>query len=1130
MTRDRSAAEAGVSAADSLPATSRPFDLSFELASVGLAILDLDGRLVRVNKAMTQLLGYSEDALEGRSFLDVAHQADFNPTFFEALAKGAATTGRWNGRCLRSDGSAIHVELSVSLVRGEYGKPGSFLAQLVDCSAELAPTLEAEVHGSLADCLSRVLGGGSLEGTAQALCDELCRLPWIAFAEVDAFDDANDAVVLAVRALSGSTFLPGDRLGSGRSHYLRDRATGGAWAELSGSTAAAGTQTVGAGSLAVACLPVGGGRPALAVLTVGTREDGVARLLAGHAPGIVAFATAVNALLGGGLQERQARAELGSRVQRELSECAFRAVFQPIVALGSGDLMGFEALTRFDSGRRPDLCFAEAWEVGFGVELEFETLRTALDQARALPPGWLDVNVSPRLMAHARDLRALFETADRPLVLEITEHQPVVDYATLRDSVRSLGPGIRLAVDDAGAGVANFAHIIELKPDFVKLDMGLVRGVDTDLGRQALVVAMRHFAQEAGCHLLAEGVETQSEADTLIKLGVALAQGYLFGRPLPAESAGLTVPWTTANGTTTTVVSVPVVEAAGTQADDPASAELPEAEDRPAGSWVERWPVIGAWAEQSGAARDRLFARYASLCAILTVLLVAVGLLAGPVDQRPGLVLIDVLAGPTVLLTIWFLRKGFSQRLLVLAGLVLMALGVVAGAMLRDGLDAAAVMPLAGAMLLIPILRGRSLLAMFAFAFGLSIVGEAAAYTLGGMRLLDDSVSAPVSIAQSAVMLAFTYGLVWWVSKEWRSANERSARATASERQVLTVNERLLATLDPQKVLNLIADSLKSVVDYDNLTIYRVDATAGILIPVLARDRFAALILESSFSIERGITGWVATHGRPQCVNDAHQDPRMRLIPGTPAEAESLIVVPLLVDGRVLGTLNVGRIGHEEAHFHEDEFEVVRLFARQASIALRNADVHQAVWTRAQTDEVTGLRNRGAFEQEVVRLVGDPASSPLTLLMLDLDHFKAFNDRYGHPAGDALLRGVSRAIGAAVRERELVFRYGGDEFVVLLPGTTEEAGVQVADRIRAAVAASDAVTGVPITASAGAVCQTWPEGNRDSLVAAADAALYRAKAAGGDRVEHSGSCEIHEPGKPIEVAGPDVGGSDRAVA
>jgi EAL domain-containing protein (putative c-di-GMP-specific phosphodiesterase class I) len=120
-------------------------------------------------------------------------------------------------------------------------------------------------------------------------------------------------------------------------------------------------------------------------------------------------------------------------------------------------------------------------------------------------------------------------------VLEVTEHEVVEDYQALRKAVIALGPDIRLAVDDAGAGVANFGHIIELRPDFVKLDISLVRGVNADLGRQAMVAGMGHFARTTGCRLIAEGVETEEEARTLTEFGVECGQGYLLGRPEPVD-------------------------------------------------------------------------------------------------------------------------------------------------------------------------------------------------------------------------------------------------------------------------------------------------------------------------------------------------------------------------------------------------------------------------------------------------------------------------------------------------------------------------------------------------------------------------------------------------------------------
>ena len=128
--------------------------------------------------------------------------------------------------------------------------------------------------------------------------------------------------------------------------------------------------------------------------------------------------------------------------------------------------------------------------------------------------------------------------ADRsgPVVLEVTEHEAIAAYAPLREAMLRLGPGVRLAVDDAGAGIANFNHLVELRPSFVKIDAGLVHGLDADASRRAVVVGLIHFAAEAGCEVIAEGIETEAERATVAQLGVTLGQGYLLGRPAPAEA------------------------------------------------------------------------------------------------------------------------------------------------------------------------------------------------------------------------------------------------------------------------------------------------------------------------------------------------------------------------------------------------------------------------------------------------------------------------------------------------------------------------------------------------------------------------------------------------------------------
>ena len=160
-----------------------------------------------------------------------------------------------------------------------------------------------------------------------------------------------------------------------------------------------------------------------------------------------------------------------------------------------------------------------------------------------------------------------------------------------------------------------------------------------------------------------------------------------------------------------------------------------------------------------------------------------------------------------------------------------------------------------------------------------------------------------------------------------------------------------------------------------------------------------------------------------------------------------------MADGEVLGTLNIGRMGGPEAHYGQNEFELTKLFAAQAAIALRNAEAHDEVKVQAERDALTGLRNHGAFQRELQAHLSTAPPSPLTVLMMDLDRFKGYNDRNGHPRGDDLLVAVSRAIESCVRQGDRAYRYGGDEFAVILPDVGRPAAEEVARRIRAAIEA-----------------------------------------------------------------------------
>jgi len=219
-----------------------------------------------------------------------------------------------------------------------------------------------------------------------------------------------------------------------------------------------------------------------------------------------------------------------------LANQGFESVFQPIVELGSGGVVGAEALTRFEMApiRSPDVWFAEAREVGLGVELEMAALRSALSQLSRLPSGlYLSLNASPDTMMSPEFRDALADAPAERVVLELTEHESVDDYELLETTVNRLrSDGVRLAVDDAGAGFSSFRHILKLRPDIIKLDVALTRGIDGDPARRALGSAMLTFGLDAyNAAIVAEGIETEAEFKTLRGLGCRFGQGYYLGRP-----------------------------------------------------------------------------------------------------------------------------------------------------------------------------------------------------------------------------------------------------------------------------------------------------------------------------------------------------------------------------------------------------------------------------------------------------------------------------------------------------------------------------------------------------------------------------------------------------------------------
>ena len=394
---------------------------------------------------------------------------------------------------------------------------------------------ELRVRTSVVGALGHMALSSDAEAVAEAVVNELARRTDSVSIEVMQVISGDRLQPLATYGRVSGAKRGGAAPSRGRAGFLISKAQDGPWVERSVREGNEESMSWDPDVTLLAGAPIYAGQAIVGLLIIGAAEDQPgsfhdrpAKLMAAA----IDYASILTAVAGSALADRRVTGAEQDRLRHDLAARAFHAVFQPIVELETRRIVGYEALTRFDDGTPPDVRFADAARLGLGTEFELAAIAMALTTAERLPAGaFLSLNVSPAVaLASGGLLRQQLSTAGRPIVLELTEHVAIGDYSPLRDAIGNLGE-VQIAVDDAGAGYASLRHILELRPAFAKLDISLVRGIDGDDLRQAMAAGMQYYALRSGCRLVAEGVETEEEANVLGALGVDLAQGYLFGRP-----------------------------------------------------------------------------------------------------------------------------------------------------------------------------------------------------------------------------------------------------------------------------------------------------------------------------------------------------------------------------------------------------------------------------------------------------------------------------------------------------------------------------------------------------------------------------------------------------------------------
>lgn len=322
------------------------------------------------------------------------------------------------------------------------------------------------------------------------------------------------------------------------------------------------------------------------------------------------------------------------------------------------------------------------------------------------------------------------------------------------------------------------------------------------------------------------------------------------------------------------------------------------------------------------------------------------------------------------------------------------------------------------------------------------------------------------------------------------------------------IGKTLTSTLDIKEILNIIMLKIGELLRPDNWSLLLADEERGDLYFEIVVGERADKIKHMRLKMGEGIAGWVAAKGEKLLIPDVSKDERFTLnvdlVSGF--ETRSVVCVPLKCKGKVLGVIElVNKVGRNK--FSEEDVFILTTLADYAAIALENAQYFNKIKELTITDDVTGLYNSrylyDYLEQEMRR--SQRYEMELSIIFLDLDYFKTVNDTYGHLVGSRLLREIAKVILTCLRDVDIAVRYGGDEFVVILPSTSKKKAVLVAERIRDCMKNTVFLQsqGLKIrqTASFGVASFPKDANNKLDLIRQADNAMYQIKNSSRDGIE-----------------------------
>jgi diguanylate cyclase (GGDEF)-like protein len=904
--------------------------------------------------------------------------------------------------------------------------------------------------------------------------------------------------------------------------------------------------------------------------------------------------------LGKRREEQELRAAISDLIETE----DLNVAFQPIIDLQSQRCIGVEALARFPPPfQRPDHTLAIAQRFGLRLELERQVIREAWKILTALGrEQFLALNVSPdALIELARRANLRDDLPLSQLVVEVTEHAVVDDYSLLLERLAPLrARGMRIAVDDAGAGYASLRHVLEMRPDFIKIDRSLIDGIAHDRAQRVAASAFQSVALDLRARVVAEGVERQDDLKVVRELGMDAAQGFLLGRPTTDLTA--LVPWlgdgeqfgtisvaaelSTTTSTTGSGASSSEVAAQLAEPEQPDSAKADEMSsawradhacsgltsrliltyvEREAGghavqrllehaglggaeeslrdenSWFSYDTKIALWRAAELVLGDPAVARHAGEAAL--DLSVAMGLKrALRALGTPSFVYANVARANA--------KFNWAHELVVIdrgSDFARLRYADVAGVGYHrydcdytQGLLATVpqLFGLPPARVKHDVCGGRGGPGCefdVRWTVGVQAVKRAAVGLAGACAALAAAGSVlPALIPAAAGLfvvgeLALGGRAVSYMKRRLRVLELRVREQDDAAAQLLSSLGTLASDLRLDEVLDQITAKAQTAVGGKQFALLlddgdraRANRHSGIPAPALAA-------LESWTTAHRAALG----ERGPVIVDDLDGDPILAVLSqDRRVRFGSICAAPLVLRDELIGVLVA--LAHGSTVFLPDDAAALSAYAGHAAIALSNARLVERLARQAAEDPLTGLANQRAFREACASEFSRAArvADSVSIVMLDLDRFKAINDEHGHTYGDQVLLAVADVLRGSIRTHDTAARLGGEEFAVLLSGADTDSALEIAERVRSSIAGIP-VVGPRLSCSAGVATATPPGLAPADLLEQADHALYEAKRLGRDRTVCSaaagGAAEAQTDARGA-AAGPKdlVGGSQFA--